>query len=172
MKRTKIYNNVVDHRLIYDKNTVEDITSITLPNLEHPTDTIQGEGLTADLDVANQSKVNGMELTIAHNNGVNCNMLKRPGIHTIELRLARQEFNVAKREMGYESDKYRCDVQHKSSEPGTVERGNPLGSTEKFTVYSYQKIVNGNVVDHVDATAGKLTLDGVDCTEDISKILD
>ena len=172
MKRTKIYNNVVDYRVIWDGLKCEDITSITLPTLEHPTDTIQGEGLTADLDVANQSKVNSMELTIAHNNGVNCNHLKAPGIHTVEFRLARQRFDVTERFMGHESDKYICDIQHKSTEEGTVERGNPLGSTEKFTVFMYKKVVDGELVDHVDATAGILRLDNVDSVEDISAILD
>ena len=55
---------------------------------------------------------------------------------------------------------------------GTVERGNPLGSTEKFTVFMYKKVVDGELVDHVDATAGILRLDNVDSVEDISAILD
>lgn len=172
MKRTKIYNNVVDNRLLYDKARCEDITSVTLPNLEHPTDTLQGEGLTAEIEVANQSKVNAMELSIAHNNGVNCNMLKRPGNHTIEFRLARQKYDVAKRTMGYESVKYIFEVQHKSTESGTVERGNPLGDTEKYAVFSYKKLIAGKLVDHVDATAGILKLDGKDCVQDMDKYLD
>ena len=170
--RTKIYNNVVEHRLLWDAERVEDITRITLPTLEHPTDTYSGEGLTADLDIPNESKVNAMEMSVAHNNGVNCNHLKQPGIHSIEVRIARQMLNTTNRQLGYESDKYRMEVEHKSTEEGTIERGNPLGSTEKFTVWSYQKVVDGNIVDHVDATSGILIKDGVDCTTDISAVLD
>ena len=123
MKRTKIYNNVVEHRLLFDKNMCEDITSVQPPNLEHPTDTLEGEGLTADIEVANQSKVNAMELKISHNNGVNCEKLKEPGIHTVEYRLARQEYGVTKRTMGYQSVKYQMDVQHKGTEAGTIDTG-------------------------------------------------
>ena len=171
MKRTKIYNNVVEHRLLFDKNMCEDITSVQPPNLEHPTDTLEGEGLTADIEVANQSKVNAMELKISHNNGVNCEKLKEPGIHTVEYRLARQEYGVTKRTMGYQSVKYQMDVQHKGTEAGTIERGNPTGDTENFAVFSYKKIVAGKVVDHVDATAGQLKLNGKDCVKDIDKYL-
>lgn len=172
MKRTKIYNNVVDNRLLFDKARCEDITSVSPPNLEHPTDTLQGEGLTAEIEVANQSKVNAMELSVAHNNGVNCNMLKQPGNHTIEFRLARQKYDVPKRKMGYETVKYFFEVQHKSTEAGSVERGNPLGDTEKFAVFVYKKLINGKLVDHVDATGGILKLDGKDCVEGMDKMLD
>lgn len=172
MKRTKIYNNVVDHRVLFDGYRCEDITSVTPPNLEHPTDTLEGEGLTADLEVANQSKVNAMELKIAHNNGVNCQKLKQPGVHKIEFRIARQRYNVPKSAMGYESVKYYFSVQHKGTEAGTVERGNPLGDTENFAVLSYKKVADGKVIDHVDASAGILKLDGKDCVKDLDKILD
>ena len=47
-----------------------------------------------------------------------------------------------------------------------------MGDTENFAVLSYKKIVAGKVVDHVDATAGILKLNGKDCVKDLDKYLD
>ena len=94
----KVYNNVEDHRLIDNGRTVEDVTSVTLPTVEHPTVDIDAAGLAGVVSMPNSVKVNSMEFSVAHNNGVNCERLGDSGKHTIEFRLVRQRYNVAKGE--------------------------------------------------------------------------
>lgn len=168
---SKIYNNVVDHRLLDGGRVVEDVTSVTLPTIEHPTTTIASAGMVMDVDVPNMAHINAMEIAISHNNGVNCHLLATPGKHSIEFRLARQRYNVANGEIGFESAKYRVTCMHKSTEDGTVETNNPMGSTEKLSILRYEKEINGKVVTLIDAMAGIIKVNGKDCTNAVENLL-
>ena len=170
--RTKVYNNVVDHRVLDGGVICEDVTSITLPTIEHPTTSIENvAGMTANIDMPNPTHVNAMEFGIAHNNGANCSKLQTPGKHSIETRIARQVYDVAGAEIGYESVKIRVIGAHKSTEKGNVEMGNPLGSTDKYSVIRYEEIVDGNTTVLIDATANKLTINGQDFVSDVESLL-
>ena len=79
----EIHCNVEDHRLLDAGEVVEDVTTFTPPTIEHPTQTVKSAGMVMDVDVPNIYHFNAMEFSIAHNNGVNCNRLQYPGIHTI-----------------------------------------------------------------------------------------
>ena len=104
----KVYNNVEDHRIICDKKTVEDVTSVVLPTIEHPTSSMTNvSGLAGDIDMPNPVRVNAMELSVAHNNGINCAKLATPDNHTIEFRVVRQCFDVKGTTMGHKLIKYR-----------------------------------------------------------------
>lgn len=167
----KVYNNVEDHRLLDNGRVTEDITSVSLPDIEHPTVDIDAAGMAGAVSMPNQVKINNMELSIAHNNGVNCPRLADPGKHTIEFRIARQRYNVPKGEIEHESVKYRFTGVHKSSSDGTVESGNPIGSTEKFTVLRYEKIVDGTTVTLVDKMTGTIKINGKDLSSEVQNLL-
>lgn len=127
----RVYNNVEGHRVLDGGSVCEDVTSITLPTVEHPTTTISASGMAMDVDMPNTTHLNAMELSIAHNNGVNCRYLATPGKHNIEMRVVRQRYNVAGVEIEHESLKVRATCVHKSTDKGTIETGNPYGSTGK-----------------------------------------
>jgi len=167
----KVYNNVVDHRLVNNGIVTEDITSVTLPAIEHPTVNIVAAGVTGDVDMPNTSRVSAMELAISHNNGNNCQYLTNPNKHTIEFRLARQRYNVKKGMLEHEGVKYRITGVHKSTEHGTVEAGNPLGSTERFTVLRFERIVNGETDTIVDVMSGVLKFNGHDLVSEVQALL-
>lgn len=167
----KVYNNIVDHRLLDNGVVTEDITSVTLPSIEHPTVTISASGMTGDVDMPNTSRVNAMELSISHNNGVNCDALSNPGKHSIELRIARQAYDVPKGEIGHEGIKYRFVCVHKKTEKGSVETGNPLGSTCTYSVLRFEEVVNGETKTLVDVMAGVLKFNGKDYTNSVENLL-
>lgn len=102
-----IYNNVEGHRLLDNGRVVEDITSITLPTVEHPTTTLSVNGMAGDLDMPNAVHVNAMDFEVSHNNGTNCKYLNDPGKHTIEVRVVRQRFDTVQADMQHESVKFR-----------------------------------------------------------------
>ena len=168
---SKINNNVVGHKLIDNGVVVEDITSVSLPNLEHPTETVSSNGMVADVDVPNPYHYNAMEFTVSHNNGANCNQLATPDLHAMELRVARQVYNVATAKSGNESVKYRITGMHKGSEKGTVENNNPLGSTEKYSVLRFEEEINGEVVTLIDAMAGIVRINGTDYGSSVDNLL-
>mgnify|MGYP001390965568 CR=1 FL=1 len=167
----KVYSNVEGHRVIDNNRVVEDVTSISLPTIEHETTTIMVAGMAMAVDMPNMTKLKAMELAIAHNNGVNCKHLATPGKHYVETRLARQTFDVAQGETGLEGMKYRVTCMHKSTDKGSVEMGNPIGSTDKYSITRYEEEINGEIVTIIDAFSGVLRWNGVDYDGDLESLL-
>ena len=166
-----VYNNVEAHRLIDGSRTVEDITSVTLPTITHPATTISAAGMAADVDMPNITHLNAMDFSVAHNNGVNCRYLSNPGKHTMEVRVVRQKYNTAKGEIEHESVKFRLVGLHAETSKGTIETGNPYGSTEKYSVLRYEEEINGQVVTVVDAVSGILRWNGKDYADVLESML-
>lgn len=168
---SKVYNNVEGHRLIDNNKVVEDITSVTIPTLSHPTTTISASGMIMDVDMPNMAHLDAMELTVAHNNGVNSKLFANPGKHKIEVRVVRQRYNVANAESEHESVKFRMTCIHKSTDKGNIETGNPYGSSDKFSVLRYEEEINGEIVVVADAMAGVLKFNKKDVTQSIENLL-
>ena len=168
----KVYNNVEGHRIIDDKRTVEDVTKFSPPTVKHTTTKIEKvSGMAMDVEMPDSTHLESMELSIVHNNGVNCNYLANPGKHNIEIRTVRQRYNVAKAEIEHESVKFRFIAIHVSTEKNDVEMGSPYGSTEKYSVIRYEEEINGKVVTVVDAAAGVIRYNGVDYTSIVEQYL-
>lgn len=166
-----VYNNVEGHRLIDNERVAEDVTSISLPMIEHPTSTISSAGMVMDVDMPNTTHYNAMEFSIAHNNGLNCRYLATPGKHFVEARIVRQKYAVAPGEIQHESVKFRLTGIHKSTEKGNIENGNPFGSTDKFSVLRFEEEINGEVTTIIDAMSGIIKINGVDMTNEIENLL-
>lgn len=167
----RVANNVVDHRVLDNGNVCEDVTSITPPTISHTTTTIDASGMAMAVDMPNTTHLEAAELTIAHNNGVNCQQLNAPGKHNIECRIARQNYNVAAGENEFESVKVRAICVFKSKENGNVETGNPLGSTVKYSILRYEEIFNGETTLLVDAMAGIIEVNGKSYTDPVERLL-
>lgn len=167
----KVYNNVEGHRLIDNGRVAEDVTTVGLPTISHPTTTISANGMAMDVDMPNTTHLDAMEFTVNHNNGVNCKYLANPGKHMIESRVVRQRYNVSGGEIEHESVKFRVTGVHKSTEKGSIETGNPYGSTDKYSVLRYEEEVNGEVVTIVDAMAGVIKFNGKEYTDAVENLL-
>ncbi len=168
---SKVYNNIEGHKLIDNGNTVEDVTSVTLPDIKHTTSTFDASGMVAAVDVPNPTHIEAMEFKVSHNNGVNCHLLANPIKHTIELRMVRQRYDVPSAEIQHESVKFRVTCMHKDTSKGNIETNNPYGSTDTFSVLRYEEIVNGETVILIDAMAGIIKYNGVDYASAIDNLL-
>lgn len=169
---TMVLCNVEDHRLIDNGNKVEDVSSMQLPTIEHPTTTVKSAGMVMDVDVPNIYHYNAMEFAVNHNNGVNCHRLSNPGKHTIEARVARQNYNVGLGETGLELMKVRIIGIHKSTEKGSIETDNPYGSTDKYSILRYEEEYDGEVRTLIDSMAGIIRINGVDYSSQLASLLD
>lgn len=167
----RVYNNVEDHRLICGKTVVEDVTSVTLPTLTNPTTKMSASGMAVDIDVPNMVHLDAMEYSVSHNNGIGSTLLGAPGKQTHEFRVVRQRYNVAKGEIEHESVKFRLTGLHKESGKGTIETGNPYGSTDKFSLLRYEEEQDGAIVTLIDATAGIIRHNGKDYTDVVQNML-
>lgn len=167
----KVYNNVEGHKIIDNDRTVEDVTSVTLPTIKHPTTTIASSGMAMDVDMPNTTHLDAMDYSVSHNNGVNCKNLADPGKHFMELRIARQRYNVAAGEIEHESVKFRFTGVHVETGKGNIETGNPFGSTDKYSLLRFEEEINGEVTTIIDAMAGVIKINGKDCTSAIENLL-
>ena len=167
----KVYNNIVGHKLIDNNKECEDITSITLPSIQFSTTTMDAMGMVGAIDVPNSCHVNASSYSIAHNNGTNCQYLHTPGLHNTELRLARQRYNVALAAIEHESVKFRLRGMFTGTEQGTVERENPLGSTENYSTVRMEREIAGKVDMVIDYAAGIIKINGKSYSNDIENLL-
>ena len=169
--QTKVYNNIEGHRLIDNKRTCEDVIKVGLPTISHSTTTIKTAGMAMDVDVPDTTHLNAMEFTITHNNGVNCKFLADPGKHQIEVRTARQRFDVPQGDLGLAGAKFRLTCLHVETAKGDIETGSPFGSTEKYSVLRYEEEIDGKIVTIIDAMAGVIRYNGKDYTDEVESFL-
>ena len=167
----KVFNNVEGHRLLDNKRVVEDVTKVSLPTIEHPKTTIKAAGMAMDVDMPNTTHLNAMELTVTHNNGVNCRYLGTPDKHMLEFRVVRQRFDVPQGEIQHESVKFRITGVHTKTQKGDIENNSPYGSTETYSVLRYEEEIDGEIVTIVDASAGIIRYNGVDYTDVVENML-
>ena len=163
--------NVVDHLLKDGDNTVEDVTQVVLPTFEHPTTNVDVSGMSMAIDVPDMTRYSASEYSIAHNNGTNSGLLVTPGKHVQEFRTVRQKYTVSATEIQYESVKYRLTGLHKSTEKGTIETGNPWGSTEKYSLIRYEEIVDGKTTMVIDGPGNINKIGETDYAGDIANLL-
>lgn len=166
-----VYNNVERHRLLDNGKVVEDVTKVGLPTIKHTSTTVSASGMSMDVDMPDTTHMDSMEFTVYHNNGVNGKLLAAPGKHSIEVRVARQLYNVAKGSMTHGSVKYRIVGVHSETQKGDIETGSPYGSTEKYSVLRYEEEVAGKIVTVIDAMTGDIKYNGKSYTDEVEKLL-
>ena len=173
MAAKSVYVNVVGHKLIDNGNTVEDVTRVGLPELEHPTTAISKvSGMAMDVDMPNKYRLNAAEFTVEHNNGTNCRYLSNPGRHEFEFRGVRQRYVVAEGDARNELVKYRIIGDHKGTSKGNIENDSPWGSTDKYSLLRYEEEIDGEIVTIVDAMSGILRWNGMDVNNEIDSLLE
>lgn len=164
--------NVVGHRLVDNGRVIEDVTSVDMPNIEHPTTTISKvSGMVMDVDMPNPYRVNATTFTVHHNNGENCRYLSDPGRHEFEFRGVRQDYVTAEGNAKNEPFKYRLVGELVSTEHGSIELDNPWGGVNKYSMLRIEVEVNGEVITLVDAMKGIQRSNGVDINDEIEKLL-
>lgn len=171
----KVYNNIEDYRLYIDgygpDNVVEDVTSVSVPTISHPTSEIKASGMIMAIEMPNQYAYEAMEFQVSHNNGINSNKLATPGRHILECRVARQVYNVERGEMEHASVKIRVEGLHSSTDKGSFETGNPYGSTDTFKVIGYEEEQDGVVLISIHGINGTNKINGVSYSDEIERYL-
>ena len=130
-----------------------------------------GKCLALNMDIPDMTKFNAAEYSVAHNNGNNCKFLATPGVHTQEFRTVRQKYTVSKTNIDMESVKFRLTGLHKSTEKGTIETGNPWGSTDKYSLVRYEEIVDGVTTMLIDGPANIVRINGKDYAGSVQALL-
>ena len=123
------------------------------------------------VDMPDTTRLDPMDFSIAHNNGVNCRYLAVPEKHLIEIRVARQKYDIAGAEIDLEGDTFRFTCIPVETSMGNLEMGNPMGSTVKYSILRFEVVLDGETVFIADAMAGLLVWNGAEVTGKVESIL-
>jgi P2 family phage contractile tail tube protein len=167
-----IISNVEDFRVRDGGVVAEDVQTVTLPTIAHPTSTISGSGMAGDVDVPDGTQVTAMSYSIAHNVGANCERLSMSGVHEQECRIAKQVYDKESGSTKHQSVKIRLRGLFVSEDQGTVQRKNPNGRTANYSCLYYTEEVDGKIMKLVDIPGGRIESNGVSSTDALKSLLD
>lgn len=167
-----VYNSVVDHRLLDGQTTVEDVMTVTLPEIKNTITEMDVAGMVAAIDVPDIGRFEKMSFEVNHNKGLNSDVLSRPGMHEIELRIARQKLTTSTGTLDYEGVKVRVRGILLGVKKNDMERGNPLAETVTYGVYRYEEEINGKQHILIDVLGSKVVVDGKDYTSSWKHLLE
>jgi phage tail tube protein FII len=168
---SKVFNNIAGLRVLLDGQELEDVIKVTLPDIEHTTTDISSAGMVADVKMPDMTHFAAMEVQVQHNNGRNCNLLAAPGKHTLEVRTARQVYDIAKADISHVPDRYRMIVTPTKASKGDIEKSNPYGTTNTLSVLRYEEVLNSKTVTLIDAMAGVVSVNGKEYSSEIDNLL-
>ncbi len=168
----QIVSIVEDFRVLDGGNMVEDVQTVTLPNITHPTTTIAGSGMAGEIDMPDGSQVSAMSYSLAHNCGLNSQRLSRPGVHEQEFRVAKQVYDKESGELRHQSMKVRVRGIFTGEDKGSIQRKNANGRTANYSCVRYEEEADGNVVTLIDIPGGLMIIDGVDYGSTVKNLLE
>lgn len=171
----RVYNNIEGQKILDTvrgtQRIIEDVTKIGLPNIKRVITELKNiAGMAMDVNMPTLH-LEAMEVTLTHNNGVNCRYLSMPEKHQLEVRTVRQRYTNASGEIEHESVKFRITGVYTESEKGDIENGSPYGSTDKYSVLRYEEEVDGEETIVIDAMSGIIRYNGVEYTDVIESML-
>ncbi len=166
-----IYNNVIDHRLLDGDVTVEDVMTITPPEIKFKTTEMDVAGMIGAIDIPDISGLEKMTMDINHNKGLNHEVLNTPGKHKFEFRIARQRLSTSNAELSAEGVKIRVTAMFVGEKRSEVERGNPMATTNTYSVLRFEEEVNGKQTTCIDVLAGIVKVNGKDYSNDYQHLL-
>ena len=167
----KVRANVVGQKVLDGRIEVEDVTSIDMPEISHVLTEVDVPGMAGKMSIPDPTHLEAMTMSIAHNNGLNSQVLNEPRVHNFEFRLAVQELDATKGQIDHKSVKFRVSAAFTKVSKGTIETGNPLGSTNEYSVYRLEEEREGKVVTLIDILKGIIRINGKDYNSDVLRML-
>lgn len=168
--QTYTYANVERFRLTVNGTEIEDVTSITLPDVEHPTTAISTAGMAGELELPDTAFVNAMTFSVTHNKGKGAEALLASRA-TIIVSIARMRYDTAGQEVGYVNTTYKLIGMHKKTTEGRVETKNPLSVTDDFSISRFEERVEGKERVFIDVTSGTVREAGENRTSAVESAL-
>lgn len=140
---------------------------ITLPSIEHPTQTMQAMG---DTDIVDQTRVNSMTTQISVETGVQAAKLFGYGVQNYVIRWA-QELKQANGNFRLVPFIAYISGTPQSSGGEQVSPGNNTTTQVTINTLKYRLLSDGKEIKFVDKLAGVLRINGVDYREELNAML-
>lgn len=151
--------SVTAQRTLFDGEQLDDVASVSLPDITATTTTVNLPGGEVDLP---STLYGAMEITVSFR-GLNSKtaVLYDTGVHKLEHRYVQEELdeNGGVRE---QLAKAYADVIAKNRTPGTPEMGAQQENEASFEVLRYRLVVDGVEILLIDKRTGQIVINGKD----------
>lgn len=168
-------NKTINYRLYNLSNgkreILQDTKTVKRPDIEYTSDTIKGPGLLGEIDMPTLAAVSSMSHEIGlRRETVDSANLMAPEIHSLELDWDTDVLNPTSGKIEVSHNKEIIKCLPKSFSPGSIEGNTSEDGTLKVEDLYYKRIQDGQALDEIDKLNGKLMINGVDYTGQISTL--
>lgn len=148
------------------------VSSATLPGINFLTQTINGAGISGNIEAVLTGMVDAMNLTLNFRSAMDAAVsLLKPEKHTIDLRVAEQYWNTTAVKKEVVADKYVLVIMPKTFSPGAVAPASAADVSGEYSVYYYAGFKNGKQLWEIDPWNYVCKIGGKDYTKEIRKAL-
>lgn len=167
----KITGGTVAFKVIVNKQEIDNVTNITIPDVELSTTELKGAGLMGGINIPSPCMVNPMTLSISfRSTGTDKAYLFSRGESNIEIRVA-SDTRLPSGKILTEGTKLFFSGYPTKLASGKVEMGTTRDETVDYSVYRFREIVDGVETILIDQINNKFKINGIDRADSIRSIL-
>lgn len=169
-------NNKLDQAYINfaayeDGNEYLGLTKVTLPDVKFISQSISGAGISGNIEaVIAQVEAMTMSLDFRTTTSEAIKLLE-PTRHNLELRVARQDEDVVKANLGVTAIKHLFVIIPKSYKGGSVAPASPGDASGEYAVRYWKCSIDGKTVIEIDPINNIININGIDYTKDLRAAL-
>lgn len=153
---------------VYDRTSgtakyVEDTATYTRPEIAIMSDGISGSGIMGEIDMPTQGQLDSMEIELAMNKtNDKAIAMFAPGAHTVEVRWVTNVLDSSTGASKIQANKDIVKYLPKSLDLGEIENNETNEGTLTGEVISFQHIIDGKTVIHIDKLNQVFKINGTD----------
>lgn len=146
-----IDEGVINYAVYEDGKRHLGIATVTMPNKENKTFTMNGAGISGDIDIPVVAARNAMKMTIKFRNANEAAYsLAEERIHNVDLRVMHQNLDSTAGEMTETAHKFSVRIFPISFSGGELEPAKPQEVSGEFSVFSIKEYIEDKLVSHID----------------------
>lgn len=168
----KIDELVVNFLVYEDANEYLGMAEATLPDLEFMTETINGAGISGEVEEIIIGHISAMTTTLSFRTVCKAAIrLLEPRVHKLDLRVAQQQMNNRTSETELVNIKHIMRVKPKKTALGKVSAASTADVSGEYAVQYYAMYINGTKMTEVDPLNFICIINGHDYLEAVRKAL-
>lgn len=149
-----IDEGVINYALYEDGNRYLGIATVDMPDKESKAFTMNGAGISGDIDIPVIAHRNAMFMTINfRDTSEAAYILAEERVHLIDLRVVHQSLDTTAGEIGTTNHKFVTKIIPISLSGGSLSPASPQAVSGKYSVLSIAEYIDGKCVSNIDPTA-------------------
>lgn len=168
----KVDELVINYAMYEDATEYMGTTEVTLPDLEYMTETLNGAGISGEIEDAIIGHISAMTTTFNFRTITKSAIkLMEPRVHKIDLRVAQQKMNMRTSANEVSKVKHIMRVKPKKTALGKVAAASTADVSGEYAVSYYALYIEGKKVTEIDPLNFICYINGKDYLKDVRKAL-